>query len=150
MPLASLTCMHSSSLVESCLKSGMPNLWLSAVSPLQLSVSGECAVALFSLSLDSRGPSRLTVCSLAADPFTHRSFFYFWFVICVAHITPWGWMGYWCVSSAVGQQRVIMSAKIGPRGDRAEMSQIHSYRQWELENGWWGRGGEVVQGLIWR
>lgn len=129
----------------------MPNLWHSAVSPLPLSVSGEWAVALFSLSLDSRGPSR------PASPFTHswpfhtQTFFYFLFLICAAHITPGGRIGYCCVSSpAAGQQRVIMSAKMGPREDRvgttAEMSQIHSYRQWEQEDGWWGRqGGEGVE-----
>lgn len=61
--------------VGSCLKGWMPNLWHSAVSPLQL-------VPLFSLSLDS-GPSRTSVCSLTVDPFTRRHF-------CVDHITPGG------------------------------------------------------------
>lgn len=68
--------------VGSCLKGWMLNLWHSTVSPLQLSVSGEWAVPLFSLSLDS-GPSRTAVCSLTVDPFTHRYFR-------VDYITPGG------------------------------------------------------------
>lgn len=54
---------------------------------------------------------------------------------------------YWCVSStAAEEQRVIMSAKMGPRGDRtgttsaemSQMSQVHSHRQWERGNCWGG------------
>lgn len=136
----------------SYLKGGMPNLWHMTVSPLQLCVSGEWAAALFSLSLDSRGPSRPTVRLLGLDPFT-QTFFFSFPVISVMRITPGGWWGtgYWCVSSTVAEVwRVLMSAKGVPWGDRvettwAEMSQmslIHSYRQEVKE-----RGGLLVTGF---
>lgn len=101
---------------------------------------------LFSLSLDSRGPSRPTVRLLVVDPFSLRTFFFFLLLtrdFFAVHVTPgerlrWG-AGNWCVSSrATEEQKVIMSAKMGPRGDRAggqtsaemsQMSQIHSHRQ---------------------
>lgn len=73
---------RSSGYVGSCLKGGMCDLWPAAVSPLQLSVAAEWAVASLSLSLDG-SPSRHTVCSIAVDPLAHRQFG-------VDHITPGG------------------------------------------------------------
>lgn len=46
-------------------------------------------MALFSLSLDSRGPSRPTVRLPAVDPFTHRPFFFFFFLPVVCVVCVW-------------------------------------------------------------